>query len=71
MCTANFIPPANGASQGYYFLPKSHKLVIFEAKMSLQKKFQGDQTAEILRQNVAVLALGPSPTGHFTKNKKF
>ena len=27
---ANFIPPANGVSQGTYFLPKSHKLVVFE-----------------------------------------
>ena len=25
-------PPANGASQGNYFLPKSHKLAVFEEK---------------------------------------
>ena len=44
ICVANFIPPGNGASQGNYFLPKSHKLVngsklaVFEAKMCLQKQ---------------------------------
>ena len=32
ICVANFIPPANGASQGNYFLPKSHKLAVFEEK---------------------------------------
>ena len=31
-------PSVNGASQGNYFRPKSNKLAIFEAKMSLQKK---------------------------------
>ena len=31
---ANFIPPANGASQGTYFLPKSHKLAVFEKKLT-------------------------------------
>ena len=31
-------PPANGVSQDNYFLPKSHKLAVFEAKMSLQKQ---------------------------------
>ena len=46
---ANFIPPANGASQGNYFPPKmrfqpktpkfkekGHKLAVFEAKTGLQ-----------------------------------
>ena len=33
MCVANFIPPANGASQGKYFLPKSHKSAVFEVKI--------------------------------------
>ena len=48
---ANFIPPANGASQGNYFPPKmrfqpktpkfkekGHKLAVFEAKTGLQKQ---------------------------------
>ena len=36
---ANFIPPAKEASQGNnYFPTKSHKLAVFEAKMSLQKE---------------------------------
>ena len=35
---ANFIPLANGASQGKYFLPKSHKLAVFEEKTGLQKQ---------------------------------
>ena len=26
ICATNVIPPANGASQGNYFLPKSHNL---------------------------------------------
>ena len=26
VCVANFIPPANGASQGIYFLPKTEQL---------------------------------------------
>ena len=30
---ANFIPPANGASQGNYFLSKIPKMAVFEAKM--------------------------------------
>ena len=34
---ANFIPPANGASQGNYFLAKIPKRAVFEAKMGLQK----------------------------------
>ena len=29
---ANFIPPANGASQGNYFLAKIPKMAVFEAK---------------------------------------
>ena len=37
ICVANFITPANGVSQGNYFLPKSQKLAVFESKMSLQK----------------------------------
>ena len=31
-------PPANGASQGNYFLPKSHKLAVFEEKTALAAK---------------------------------
>ena len=31
-------PPANGASQGYYFVPKSHKSAVFEEKTGLQKQ---------------------------------
>ena len=34
---ANFIPPANGASQGNYFLKKIPKITVFEAKTGLQK----------------------------------
>ena len=32
ICVANFIPPVNGASQGNYFLPKSHKLAVYEER---------------------------------------
>ena len=35
---ANFNPLANEASQGNYFLPKSHKLAVFEEKTGLQKQ---------------------------------
>ena len=28
-CVEKFIPPVSGASQGNYFLPKSHKLAVF------------------------------------------
>ena len=31
-------PPVNGASQGNYFLPKSKKLAVLEAKTGLQKQ---------------------------------
>ena len=34
ICVANFIPPANGASQANYFLPKSHKLAAFKEKQA-------------------------------------
>ena len=34
---ANFIPPANGASQGNYFQAKISKMAVFEAKTGLQK----------------------------------
>ena len=34
---ANFIPPANGASQGNYFQAKIPKMAVFEAKMGSQK----------------------------------
>ena len=34
---ANFIPPANGMSQGNYFLAKIPKMAVFEAKTGLQK----------------------------------
>ena len=37
ICGANFIPPTNGASQANYFLPKSHKLDVFEEKNRLSK----------------------------------
>ena len=33
ICVANFIPPANGGSQGNYFLAKIPKMAVFEAKM--------------------------------------
>ena len=33
ICVANFIPPANGASQGNYFQAKIPKMAVFEAKM--------------------------------------
>ena len=33
ICLTNFIPPANGASQGNYFLPKSHKSAVFEKRL--------------------------------------
>ena len=36
ICVANFIPPANGASQGNYFLPQSYKLAVFEEKIVLK-----------------------------------
>ena len=38
ICVANFIPPANGASQGNYFLPKNviPKITVFDAIMGLQ-----------------------------------
>ena len=32
ICVANFIPPANGASQGNYFLAKIQKMAVFDAK---------------------------------------
>ena len=38
ICVANFIPPANIASQGNYFLVKSQKLALFEPKRVLQKQ---------------------------------
>ena len=34
---ANFIPPANGASQGDYFLTKNKKLAALKQKNSLTK----------------------------------
>ena len=37
-CVANFIPPANGAGQGNYFLPKNHKLAVLEEKKGFQKQ---------------------------------
>ena len=49
-------PPTNGASQGNYFLSKRHFSSI------------PFQTAEILGQNVAVLALGPT-SAHFSVKK--
>ena len=38
ICVANFIPPANGASQANYFLPKSHKLDVLKKKTGSQKQ---------------------------------
>ena len=32
ICVANLIPPANGASQGNYFLAEIPKMDVFEAK---------------------------------------
>ena len=37
ICVANFIPPANGASQGNYFLAKIPKMDVFEAKTGKQE----------------------------------
>ena len=37
ICVANFIPPANGASQGNYFQAKIQKTAVFETKRGLQK----------------------------------
>ena len=34
ICVANSYPPANGASQGNYFLPKSKKLAVFEKRLT-------------------------------------
>ena len=39
-------PPANGASWGNYFLPKSHKLTVFEEKTSLLKTALGAKVAD-------------------------
>ena len=38
ICVANFILPANGASQGNYLLPQMHKLAVFEEKTGFQKQ---------------------------------
>ena len=32
ICVANFIPPANGESQGNYFQAKIPKIAVFDAK---------------------------------------
>ena len=37
ICEANFIPLANGASQGNYFQAKIQKMAVFEAKTGYQK----------------------------------
>ena len=42
---ANFIPPANGASQGNYFLPKSHKSAVFEKQA--YKNSSGSQKCKL------------------------
>ena len=42
----NFRPPANGASQGNYFLPKSHKLAVFEEKHAY-KNSSGSQRRKL------------------------
>ena len=33
-----YLTPANGASQGNYFLSKNHKLAVYEAKAGFQKQ---------------------------------
>ena len=43
ICGANFIPPANGASQGNYFLPKSHKLAYYWVQIWPQTDRQTDR----------------------------
>ena len=43
---ANFIPPANGASQGNYFLAKIPKMAVFEAKR-VNKNYGGTQTCKL------------------------
>ena len=37
ICVSNFIPPANGASQGNYFQANIPKMAVFEAKTGKQK----------------------------------
>ena len=48
ICLANFIPPGNGASQGNYFLSKSHKSAISEAKMGFQKQLWQPNVQNVL-----------------------
>ena len=43
---ANFIPPANLASQDNYFLPKSQKLAVFEEKQAY-KNSSGSQSCKL------------------------
>ena len=79
-----FRAPTNGASQGNFFLPKSPKISFFDKKNTAFKNSSGSQnayflnfssipcqTAELLGQNVAVLALSPGHTGHFLDKKNF
>ena len=57
---ANFIPPANGVSQGNYFLPKSLKLAVFEEKMSLQKQLWQPKVQTFFQMDVASLSCNSS-----------
>ena len=49
---ANFIPPANGASQGSYNLPKSHKLAVFKEKNRLTKTALAAKRAKFFSNGV-------------------
>ena len=54
---ANFIPPANGASQGNYFQAKIPKIAIFEAFssiMSRQKLQNGTDRFKYLNLNLNI-----------------
>ena len=43
---SNFIPPANGMSQGIYFLPKSHNKAVLK---KAYKNSSGSQTCKLLK----------------------
>ena len=46
ICVQISFPPLNGASQGNYFLPKWHKLAVFEEKQAY-KNSSGSQTCKL------------------------
>ena len=55
---ANFIPLANGASQGNYFLPKSHKLAVFGEKKAYKNISGSCLGATLLFQSHTHFSLG-------------